>query len=161
LGTESSLCSKALEALKIDAKSEDPSGGRIDRIPNSTEPSGILREHASAIAEHAIESSWSVENRLDFLRRSIRECVDNGITAVQTNDRDCWKLYKILHDSGELPIRIYLTINYDETCKKNSDDSKDYSEIPRPGEAYGHVNSRFKNLEPLTVLLISCCHAIG
>lgn len=34
--------------------------------------------------------------------------------AVQTNDHDCWQLYEELQKNGELPIRVFLTPDYDE-----------------------------------------------
>lgn len=105
-------------------------------MENSRDPSGILREHASDIAFKNLESTWSDEERLNFLRKSIAYCVSNGITAVQTNDGNCWKLYKTLTDLGELPIRIFLTINYKETCVSNDEQKVS---IPTPQEKYGKV----------------------
>lgn len=40
--------------------------------------------------------------------------------AVQTNDGEAYELYKELVDRGDLPIRVFLTIYYDDVGKEGT-----------------------------------------
>ena len=39
---------------------------------------------------------------------------DTGLTSVQTNDEGCYSIYQQLQSDNKLPIRVFLTPNYDE-----------------------------------------------
>lgn len=47
----------------------------------------------------------------------LRYCLSNGITAVQTNDENCWKEYQSLAQQQLLPIRVFLTMGFRDLAK--------------------------------------------
>jgi predicted amidohydrolase YtcJ len=102
------LNTTALEILNVDSKTPDPSGGIIDRDENG-DPTGILRENAlSMVTEHIKIQDY--ETRKQMVKLGLKQCVEVGLTSVQTNDPDSWQIYKELDEANELPIRVALTI---------------------------------------------------
>jgi predicted amidohydrolase YtcJ len=96
--------SKALALGNMTADTKDPDGGIIDRVSQSDHtPSGTLREVAAHHIWDLVKEDDAV--RLEYLRTGLNYCLQMGIVMVQTNDVDCWRLYKKLADDGELPIR--------------------------------------------------------
>jgi len=49
-----------------------------------------------------------------YIRNALNNCLRAGLTAVQTNDIKAWNIYQNLEAKGELPLRVFLTINYEE-----------------------------------------------
>ena len=131
---------------------EQIAGGEVD-VDGSGVPLGIFRETAVTLITSSI-SEPNEEIRTQYYRTALHKCMAAGLTMVQTNDTNAWDLYKKLqeqgendhrtlkpysvslfvssyslqwcHDPGELPIRVYLTIDHGEIGKG-----------PRPGEHEG------------------------
>ncbi|MHA2098890.1 MAG: amidohydrolase [Candidatus Kariarchaeaceae archaeon] len=102
------LNTKALEILQVDSKTDNPYGGIIDKDENG-EPTGILRENAlSMVTEHIKIRDY--EERKKLVKLGLKQCLEVGLTSVQTNDPDCWQIYKELDEAKELPLRVALTI---------------------------------------------------
>ncbi|MHA2253028.1 MAG: amidohydrolase, partial [Candidatus Kariarchaeaceae archaeon] len=99
--------SKALERLRIDIKTNDPSGGKIDR-DNNGEATGILRENALSLVTPYITIT-DKEKRKKIFELGLKQCLSVGLTGVQTNDADAWEIYQELNEEGKLPIRVSLT----------------------------------------------------
>ena len=75
--------SLALELAGINADTQDPAGGRIDRYPNSTEPSGSLQETSAMNLVHIVEPELTQEELEAGLAYSRDHLHSLGITAVQ------------------------------------------------------------------------------
>src|SRR5205823_4300972 len=77
--------SKALKMAGIDAKTPDPSGGVIVRKPNSKEPTGLLRNNATALVDRLIPPA-----DVDAIAKAVKSALDLarsvGVTAVQDMD---------------------------------------------------------------------------
>lgn len=104
--------SKGLEIIGITKETDDPHGGKIDRDEDN-QATGILRETALSLVAPFIknvEASYKKEH----IKKGLAECLKTGLTAVHTNDAKAWKYYAELEEAGELPIRVFLTVPYDE-----------------------------------------------
>lgn len=73
--------SKALEIAGIDADTEDPEAGIIERDPETGEPSGTLRESAMTLVSEKIPP-FTLEQRKKRVLAGIALSHANGITAV-------------------------------------------------------------------------------
>ncbi len=73
--------SKALALAGIDAQTPDPPNGRIERDPNSKEPSGVLREDAMGLVEPLLPlyTKDQIDTGLQF---AVKEANRLGITAI-------------------------------------------------------------------------------
>ena len=111
--------SLALERFGITAATPDPEGGRIERVPGTNEPSGLLHEtamHAVSFAGMLPEFlGMELEDRIRLLESGARDYLRRGITSVH----DALALPPILslyHDAdirGRLPLRLYPMSYYD------------------------------------------------
>jgi hypothetical protein len=60
---------------------------------------GIFRESAvTEITSHISEPDVAI--RVDYFRKALRRCVQGGLTMVQTNDTNAWKIYQDLQAQG-------------------------------------------------------------
>ena len=75
--------SKALELAGITATTPDPENGRIDRYPNSQEPSGSLQEDSAIMLIMDIEPALTSEDLINGLKYSRDLFHSLGITGVQ------------------------------------------------------------------------------
>jgi len=99
--------SRALEAAGVNAKTADPAGGRIERLPGSRSPSGVLVDNAMALVAAKLPEPRP-EDRDRALRMAQDLLVKHGITAVAdmgTTIED-WQSYRRAGDAGALRIRI-------------------------------------------------------
>lgn len=103
--------SVALERAGITADSPpDPEGGRIDRDPETGEPTGMLRESAMALVAGLIPEP-STDELVAALRKAMVEANRHGITAVGSipPSVDALSAYERLiaeHDDGTAPITV-------------------------------------------------------
>ena len=75
--------SKALELAGITAATPDPENGRIDRYPNSQEPSGSLQEDSAIMLVMDLEPELTTEDLINGLKYSRDLFHSLGITGVQ------------------------------------------------------------------------------
>lgn len=108
--------SKALELSSVDACTETPEGGRIDKDENGI-PTGIFRENAMNLITSHIPSVQSKEQLARLILEGCKDLATQGITTVHTDDfsfvedkRMLWEVYKELDESNELPIRVVLQL---------------------------------------------------
>ena len=97
----------ALQAAGITAQTKSPSGGRIERLPGSQEPSGIFVDAAEALMQAAIPAPRPAERDL-ALRKAQDRLHAYGITAVAdmgTSIED-WQAFRRAGDAGTLNLRI-------------------------------------------------------
>ena len=106
--------SRALELAGITSESQDPVGGRIDRYPNSKEPSGSLQETSAMNLVHMVEpelTQMELEAGLAYSRDHLHSL---GITAVQDailklTPGDAYyglPAYRALEERGELNLHV-------------------------------------------------------
>jgi len=108
--------SKALEAKGVTRRTEDPVGGKIERCPDTGEPTGVLRERA----QHFLKPR-GVGNRggdmLDRTERSLKEAARRGVTTIHdiVVSADEVRAYQTLARQGRLPVRVHLLIRVIES----------------------------------------------
>ena len=98
---------------------ESPPGGVIDRDSNGR-PTGILRERAVELVLSVMNKKTDLEMK-NFISEGLSLCAKKGLTAVQTNDANALSVYRDLQSQNLLPIRVFLTPNYEELiddCRK-------------------------------------------
>ena len=91
---------------------ESPPGGIIDRDSDGR-PTGILRERAVELVLSVMGKKSHLEMK-SFISDGLSSCVKKGLTAVQTNDANALLVYRDLLAENSLPIRVFLTPNFEE-----------------------------------------------
>ena len=114
--------SRALDIAGIDATTPDPPNGRIERDPKTGEPTGTLRESASALVSKHLPP-LGPEDYVAGLKRALRMANEFGITSLieASADERYVKAYAALARSGELTARVRVSLTVD--------DSKDESQV--------------------------------
>ncbi len=99
------VSSATLRAAGIDAATEDPPGGRIDR-DGEGKPTGVLRERARDLIRSILpEPADEVRDR--GLARALRRLAASGLTSVSCMDQaPILRSLQRLHQVGRLPIRV-------------------------------------------------------
>jgi predicted amidohydrolase YtcJ len=107
--------SRALELAKLARDTPDPDGGRIERDPATKEPSGILREKAMDLVLKLIPPASREESRKAAVWQ-LQEFAKAGLTSIHDADASMEdvKAYMDAHLAGELPIRVYLMVQFAE-----------------------------------------------
>ncbi len=103
--------SKALEIAGIDADTEDPVAGIIERDPETGEPSGTLRETAMALVDERISLTFELRKKKTLA--GIALCHANGITAIIEPGVGLEHMEQILAvaDDGEFDIRAVASLS--------------------------------------------------
>jgi len=102
--------SKVLEKAKIDKSTPDPSGGRIERYPNSGEPTGILREKACDLVFKIIKEP---EEQLlsQLLKEAFKLAHQKGIVGIHDcEDEKALELFESFQQKNELSLRVFMMI---------------------------------------------------
>ena len=104
-GHSSWVSSAALRAAGIDAGTQDPPGGRIDRDAEGN-PAGVLRERAQDLVRRILpEPPDEVRDR--GLARALRRLAASGLTSVSCMDQaPILRSLQRLHEAARLPIRV-------------------------------------------------------
>jgi len=99
--------SKAMEIVGLDADTEDPPAGVIERDPETGEPSGTLREAAMLLVKDYVPP-MTLAQRTDRVRAGMALAHSVGITAVIEPGLDGDLLQPIINlaDAGELDMRV-------------------------------------------------------
>ncbi len=107
--------SKALELVGINKDAQDPEGGRIDKDPETGEPTGILRENALFLVYDKIPINEEIENIKKLIKAGIKDASKAGLTSIQTDDFSHVKSYEKvieaytqLKNNNQLNARINL-----------------------------------------------------
>lgn len=109
--------SMALSLAGIDAQTPDPERGRIDRVPETGEPTGILREHALTLVGATVPPPTEGQRRA-AIRAAALHCLSHGVTQVHDmgalhTARESWRsfdLLRILREEGQLPFRVLAAL---------------------------------------------------
>ena len=99
--------SKTLEEANITKDTPDPAGGRIERDPETLEPSGTLRETAFKLIEEVIPNH-SLEERKNALLEYQKMAAKAGITLTHDPmlDLESIQAFNELAEEGKLRIRF-------------------------------------------------------
>jgi predicted amidohydrolase YtcJ len=99
--------SKAMKIAGIDADTQSPPAGVIERDPETGEPSGTLRDAAMLLVKNKVPS-MTLAQRTDRVRAGMALAHSVGITAVIEPGLDAELLQPILNlaDAGELDMRV-------------------------------------------------------
>ncbi len=103
----------ALRLAGVTADTADPDGGRIERDPESGEPTGILIDRAQGLVGKVVPRP-DAEGELAAARAALRHAASVGVTSLQTMGstaelRTCRRLL----DAGELTARVCVTLGVD------------------------------------------------
>lgn len=106
--------SKALEIAGITPETKDPDRGRIERDPETGEPSGTLRESAAKLVEQHVPEMTDQE-RLESLQRSFKTAHSFGIVSLQEANAspDIFETYEAAEDEGFLTARVRTALYFD------------------------------------------------
>ena len=109
----------------------------VDIDPDTKLPTGILRETALFEVKKYFYSQLSREIKVSHYERGLFECLSRGLTCVQSNDfYAAWPIYKSLVNERKLPLRVYLTVPYDEVVKADEAQLEDEL-VPLPDDQIG------------------------
>ena len=136
-GHLASVNHKALEILKINAKTPNPSGGVIRRINHSKEPNGVLEESAVFSAMMQAFKNVPPDVMEKMALTAIQAYVENGYTTVQEGRADAGtsELWRNLAKQGKLPIDLvsYPDINNEKEYMLKYGTSQSYDHHFRIG----------------------------
>ena len=96
----------ALEAAHIDGNTPEPEGGRIERFPDSGNPTGLIREARELIEDHIPEPSLEERKAAALLAQETALRV--GVTGLHSCEglRE-WEALSELDREEKLKLRIY------------------------------------------------------
>ena len=101
--------SKALHLAGIDQHTPDPSGGHIQRDEDG-HPTGVLEETAIDLVTQHIPRA-TIPQIVQAMRQAQERCWQAGLTGLHDFDgRDCFRALQILHQNGELGLRMIKNI---------------------------------------------------
>jgi predicted amidohydrolase YtcJ len=109
--------SRALKIVGITRSTPDPPGGRIERDPQSGDPTGMLEEDAAMNLVYHRVPAFSLKQRRRAVELAMDEAVQYGVTSVQDNsvfDSDDsanfgWQNFQVmgqLKREGKLKFRV-------------------------------------------------------
>ena len=101
---------KAMEIAGLDAKTADPSGGKIIHGAGG-QPTGVLIDRAQGLVRNKIPPATDEQNERRLLLAA-QECVRLGMTGVHDAGVGSQTIesYKRLIAAGKLPFRVYAMI---------------------------------------------------
>ena len=101
--------SKALKLAQITKDTPDPEGGKIDRDPETGEPTGLLRETAQALVKEIIPP-YTIEETKEGLIAACNRLASWGITSFGDAAvvRDSMVAYQELLAENRLPLRVAM-----------------------------------------------------
>jgi predicted amidohydrolase YtcJ len=98
---------RALASAAVTARTADPAGGRIERLPGSREPAGVLVDAAMALVDREVPPPRASDRDL-ALHEAQELLVARGVTAVADmgTSLEDWMAYRRAGDTGRLRVRI-------------------------------------------------------
>ena len=106
--------SRALALAGVTKDSPDPFGGRIERDPQTGEPTGTLRESAAGLVERLVPK-LGPEDYIRGLRAGLELANRFGIASIieASAGPDLLEAYAALDRSGELTVRVLASLHVD------------------------------------------------
>jgi predicted amidohydrolase YtcJ len=116
-GPDASLNSLALKLCGIDRRFEVEGAGRVERDPQSGEPTGILRNCARYLKDESPDKQPTEEDRERLLIELLGDYNSVGITSII--DRDAHEpaidRYQRLQNRGSLSVRVAISHHIETT----------------------------------------------
>ena len=99
---------RALALAGIDADTQPPPGGVIERRPGSNEPNGTIRESARDLVDR-LRPPRSLFVSAEAMRDTIKLMNSHGITSIidMWAGEHEWQVYQALEWSGDLTVRVH------------------------------------------------------
>jgi predicted amidohydrolase YtcJ len=99
--------SRMLEEVGVTAETKDPEGGVIQRRPDSSEPNGVLEEHAMYLVLDKLPMP-TPEQAMAMIADGLRFYAEAGITTAQdcATFKGTWHLLAAMEQKGRLPIDV-------------------------------------------------------
>jgi predicted amidohydrolase YtcJ len=114
--------SKTLEFIGIDKNTSDPRGGKIERDPNTGEPSGILKENACNLVWNKVPQ-YSITDSKEMLKEAMKIANGYGLTGFQNHDDPgAFGLFRQLQAGGQSTLRACFWIPIQELDSAISSD---------------------------------------
>jgi predicted amidohydrolase YtcJ len=106
--------SRALRLAGVTKDTADPAGGRIERDPETGEPTGTLRESAADLVEKLVPE-LGLEDYIKGLRVGLRLANRFGIASIieASAGEKILDAYAALDRSGELSVRVLASLHVD------------------------------------------------
>ena len=120
--------SKALALAGINAKTNDPPNGVIERDPNSKDPSGVLREDAMELV-YSLFPSYTRDELDNALQVAIKEASRFGITSILDAGTETY------------PPKRYVSNTYDGLDSYRKATSENNISLRVAASLYAHPNS--------------------
>ncbi|WP_199756859.1 amidohydrolase [Tautonia sociabilis] len=116
-GPDASLNSMALELSGIDKNFEPEGPGKVERDPETGEPTGILRNLTRYVKADPPGRSPTPDEQDERLLTLLRDYNSVGLTAIIDRNASASAIdqYERLLDSGRLPIRIGISRGVDHS----------------------------------------------
>jgi predicted amidohydrolase YtcJ len=116
--------SRALTVAGISAATPDPPNGRIERDPKTKEPTGTLRESATALVSRHLPP-LTPEDHVEGLERGLAMANRFGITSLieVTGTDPVAEAYAALARAGVLTARVRIALAVDETKDESQVDA--------------------------------------
>jgi predicted amidohydrolase YtcJ len=98
---------RALQAGGVTANTPDPAGGRIERVPGTRKPAGVLVDNAMDLVDAHVPAPRPRDRDL-ALEEAQKLLLHYGVTAVGDMDATAedWATYRRAGESGRLRIRL-------------------------------------------------------
>lgn len=121
MGVANSL---ALQKMNVSKNSPNPEGGNIDRLPNSSEPSGLVQETAMYPFVGNMLQILSTK-QAEYFDGTQNYYAENGLTTAQDGmtDRNSIQFFQKQADEGKLKIDLIALAGYSDLEKNLSDTS--------------------------------------
>ncbi len=107
-GPDASLNSTAMHQLNLSANTEVPEGSKVERIPGSQEPSGIVRNWSRLFSIPSSGSDPTDRDKQDRLADLFRDYNSVGLTTIADRNasQSAMRHYQSLRDENKLTVRI-------------------------------------------------------
>ncbi|MFL6528406.1 MAG: amidohydrolase, partial [Chthoniobacterales bacterium] len=111
--------SLAFKMAGVDESTPDPAGGKFDRDPNTKSLTGRVAENATAVFDKVIPDTFTRDDYREGVKLITKMMARTGITSAHDafGTHDDLRGYQDAHDSGDLAVRIYCLIGYQEIDK--------------------------------------------
>lgn len=141
--------SLALKIAGITRNTSDPPSGRIERDPQTGEPTGMLEEDSAMNLVYARIPAYSMQQRRRALELALDDAAQHGVTSVQDNsvqsaddgDNYGWDNFLVLQEmkrEGKLKIRVTEWLPFDAPLSrlKKMRDEGGGSSASHPGDTW-------------------------